>query len=932
VRGIMGRRGTFCRLVFGALLYTLPPAFRRRFGMEMTQALVASLRQQRSAFRRVSVLASAVADLLAGILPLWLDRARGELVAGRPATRSYAPRSPRQPIGLGSLHQDVGYAFRTLRKRPLLTAVAITTLGLSVGAPTAMFSVINGVLLRPLPYRDPGQLVEVWQVFPHWREREGLSQHWQNLGVSYPQFLDWRRDQTAFESVAVFHASEWSQMTLTGDGLARRLSVGIASSTLLPTLGVEPVLGRGFRAEEEAPAGERSDRVALIAHGFWISHFGSDPGVLGKSLTLDGEIFVVVGVLPAGFRLRSMNHVGDRDLQGSQDLWILPGAGHVTTGRSSNTYDAIGRIRPGVAIEVAEADVQASMFQGAAPTERTSRIVRRTREEVTGLRSPLLILLGATGVLLLIGCVNTATLSLSELSGRRQELTTRWALGAGKWRIVRQLLTESALLGALGSLLGMLLAWVGTRALVAMAPPLPRLHEISVDARVLAFAGAVGLLAGLLFGTVPAVFSTQGRASALSTRAPTRLDASGGRLQRWLVSIEVALTVVLLVTGGLLVRSLFALRSVDPGFSAQGLATVRISIPDDLIQTVAQDLGPLDQESERAGVAEARASLLDELLRRIRGLPGVTEVAAADALPFPGDRISSSTVRIGGRTAPEARLDPDRVRVSPGFHEAMGIPLLAGRSFAVSDRWDTPAVAIISESFASRYWPDGSPLGATIGDFGEPPKTIVGVVGDVRVGSLSRLPRPTFYLPLAQSGTPDLNLLVRGEGEIGALAGQMRRVVQGVNPAIPVSEDGALPALVAQSAREEQYRATLMSVFAGLATILAAVGIFGVAARVVTQRSRELGIRMAVGATHARLMSHVIRGSLIAGLSGATVGLLAAFWTSQLVTEFLFGVDKGDALTYGLVGAFVACLCLLASYVPAKRITRIDPVGVLKEE
>lgn len=919
--------------VFFLLLYLLPPDFRRRFGGAMTEALEQSLRDSGGTFERLGIYRRAVTDLLVGVIPEWVDELRGDPARDRRAGLSGARHSRRSRFPVTSLFQDIRFAFRTLRKRPLFAALAMTTLGLGIGAPTAMFSVINAVLLRPLPYRDPGQLVEVWQVRPAWKEREGLRHMWQNLGVSYPQFEDWKRDQKTFESVAVFHSSEWSQMTLTGDGPARTVSVGVASSTLLPTLGVEPLLGRGFRAEEEARSGGQSDRVAIVTHGFWRSYFGSDPEVLGKALTLDGSTFIVVGVLPADFRLRSMSHSNDADLRGTQDVWILPGAGTLTTSRSSNLYDAIGRIRRGVTLEVAAADVQASMFQGAARTERTARLVPRRYEELAGLKSPLLMLLAATGLLLLIGCGNTAILSVSELSGRRRELATRWALGAGRSRVVRQLLTESLLLAGMGSVVGLLVAWAGTRALVAMAPPIPRLHEVGIDVRVLLFAGCLGVLTGVLFGTLPAAFSTRGRTSALSTRTPGGLDASRSRLQRVLVGMQMALTVVLLVTGGLLARSLFALRSVDPGFRAQGLATVRISIPDGMIAARRPGSAPLDDQAERARITEARATVVDALLARIRALPGVTAVSAANALPFPGDRVSSNAVTIVGRTGAASRLDPDRVRVSPGFYQTMGIPLLSGRTFAESDRGRSPAVAIISASFAQRHWPNRSPLGSAIADLDDgSPITVVGVVGDVKVGSLSESVRPTFYLPFGQSSASDLNLVARGEGKAAVLAGQMRDALHSLYPSIPVSEEGSLSAMVAWSAREDEYRALLMNVFAGVATVLAAAGIFGVTARIVTHRSREMGIRIAVGATHGRLVTDVIRASLSAGLSGIAIGLVAAFWASRLVAKFLFGVGATDPLVYGLVGVLVTGLCLFASYVPAMRVLRIDPAGIMKEE
>ncbi|NIM48224.1 MAG: FtsX-like permease family protein, partial [Gemmatimonadales bacterium] len=658
-------------------------------------------------------------------------------------------------------------------------------------------------------------------------------------------------------------------------------------------------------------------QVAILSDEVWRATFAADPRVAGKILTLDDRSYTVVGVMPRGFRLRRLGPpIGGTVDTGERDLWVpigQPGAG---LGEGAINWEALGRLYPNVPIDHAVAETRRLLVGDADPAERDVRVVPRKEAETRGLGSPLVLLFGATGLLMLIACANIATLLLGEMNGRRQEVATRSALGASSRRIVRQLVTESVVLGLLGSVVGVLMAFAGTRILVALAPPIPRIDQVGVEVRVLAFASLLGMVAGLICGAMPALMSTRNAVGVVSrvSRRTTGTRRERGT-QRAVVSLEIALTVVLLIAGGLLGRSLSRLFAVDPGFEAESVATVDVSLA-----------------RVRYSTPEAVSEYYREVLREIAAIPGVNSASATNGLPFPGRVINIDAVEIAGRTpGPGSGEVAHRFSVAPGYHNAMGISVLAGRTITDADGPDAPRVTVISESMARRYWPDESPVGARLRYWaGE--ATVVGIVGDVKLQRLDANVEPTFYVPLLQDVSREFSLVTRTEGDPLRVIPLMREAIWSVDRDVPVTQASTMASLVSRSGSHQRYRTLLLLVFGVVAALLAAAGVFGVTARSVAQRAREMGIRMALGARQEGLVGGVVRSSLGTALAGTVVGVLGALWTSRLISGFLFGVEAWDPLTYGAVASLLFIVCLVASYVPARRIARIDPMDVLRAE
>jgi putative ABC transport system permease protein len=799
--------------------------------------------------------------------------------------------------------QDVRFGLRTLRKRPLFTLMAIGTLGLGIGATTAIFSVVNGVLFLPPPFDEPSELVSVWQTYPEWREESGLADMWDWGYLSYPGYERWRAGQTHFQDVAI-HNSTYRNFS--GQGDPERIAVGVASSSLFGVLGVEPAIGRAFRPEEDV---ENGPRVALLSHAFWRERFGEDPEILGRTITLNQSPFTVVGVLPKEFKLRGLGFLGST---GEKPVWIPVGADGQRRREGNHGYEAIARLRAGATIEQATPEAVSLI---SAPDEEPGHGVRMVpwqELERAGIESPLFLLLGASLVLLLIACANVATLLLGESTSRHHEMATRAALGAGSRRIVRQLLTESIFLGVAGSALGIVFALVGTRILLSAAPPLPRLDLVRVDPTVLFFGVGLGVLTGVLFGLAPAWTLTGGRVkNALGTggrSGPRR----GSSLQRMVVAAELALTVVLLVSGALLAQSLDELMSVDTGFQRESVVMVRVYLPSYIY----------GEQADRAALAERMRQALSEV-------PGVVAASGTSSLPF-YNSPNALSYGVEGMEVPEALSPHASLRnVLPGFFETMGIRILEGRGILDTDRVGSRPVAVISETMAQRHWPDSSALGARI-LFGETLE-VVGVAADVVHESLDAEPLATMYVPYLWEAGTSINFVVRAKENPEALFAALRQAVRSVDRDAPISRVATLPDLISDSAREERFRTVLMVVFAICATLLAGAGVFGVTARSVAQRTKELGIRKALGAESGRLVLLALSGTLQVGLAGIGLGLLGAFWSSRLLGQFLFGIEAWDLGTYLLMAASLLVLSALASYLPARRAGRVSPMEVLRE-
>lgn len=869
------------RWVARLLLLLYPPSFRREYGDEWLEVAA------------TQAIPKLLIDAVRSTPGLWLGR-------------SSAPRpsSYRNASSMETFIQDTRFGLRTLWKRPLFTLMAIGTLGLGIGAATAIFSVVNGVLLQPPPYEEPGELISVWQTYPEWQEEPMLADMWDWGYLSYPGYQRWREGQTHFQDVAI-HTSKARDFT--GLGEPERITVGVASSSLFGVLAVQPVLGRAFLPEEDV---EDGPRVAILSHAFWQERFGGDPEVLGRTIDLNRNPFAVVGVMPRDFELRGLGFFGSG---GEKPVWIPVGADGQRRREGSHGYEAIARLSPGATL--AQALPEAVSLIPAADEEpgHSVRMAPWQELERAGLQSPLLILLGASLVLLLIACGNVAMLLLGEFTGRRHEMATRTALGAGGGRLARQLLTESVLLGVAGSALGVVIALAGTRALLSAAPPLPRLDLVRVDTPVLFFGVGLGIVTGILFGLAPSWSLTRGRLKE-SLGSGWRSGPRGAfSLQRFVISVELALTVILLVSGTLLARSLGELLSVDTGFHQESVVMARVYLP-----------------SYRYGDAADRAVQAERMRQALSGVPGVVAVSGTNSLPFYNSPDALS-YGVEGLSWPED-ISPhaSTQSVLPGFFETMGIRILEGRGILDTDGLGSRPVAVISETMARRHWPNSSALGARVlfGDTLE----VVGVAADVVHESLDSEPLATMYVPFLRQAGTSINFVVRAGGDPETLFAPVRGAVWSVDSDAPISRVSTLPDLILDSARDERFRAVLMVVFAMCATILAGAGVFGVTARSVAQRTKEMGIRKALGAEPGSLVLLALSGTLQVGLVGVSLGLVGAYWSSRLLTQFLFGIEAWDPATYLSVAAALLGLSAIASYLPSRRAGLVPPMEVLREE
>ncbi|MFG1691484.1 ABC transporter permease [Gemmatimonadota bacterium] len=824
------------------------------------------------------------------------------------------PESALQPVryrrgSLDPLLQDTRFGLRTLRRRWLFTSIAIGTLGLGIGASTAVFSLVDGVLLQDPPFDNPEELVTVWATFPHWRGREGLDANWERIYVSLRDYRRWREEQTHFQDVAVYSTTV---ATLTGRGTPERLRIGTGSASLFPLLGVRPALGRAFLPGED---GHTARRIALLSHDFWQERFGGDPGVLGQTLELDLESYTVVGVLPRDFRLRSFGLFSSPGDSGERSFWVPMGNSEEEVEEGNRVFETIARLKPGVTIDQARAETVSLILGDKDPARNGVWLHPRRAEERRGVSTPLLILLGSSLLLLVVGCGNVATLLLGEVATRRHEIATRMSVGAGRGRIVRQLLTEAVLVGVGGSAVGILLALAATQGLLGMAPPLPNLDRVGVNGPVLAFAVAAGVLTGILFGLAP-LTDLRKRSMAGALRGDRRAGGKReGWLQRSIVSVELALTVVLVISGGLMARSLSALMAVDPGYRPESVATIR------------PQLNMLFYPDIREW-----AALYAEMKEAVEKIPGVRSAGGTTSLPLVGFPAASTLDIVGQVLADgEQRPTANHRRVLPGYFETMGIPLLSGRTLTEADRSDSAPVAVVSESLARIAWPNRSAVGGQIRP-GNRILTVVGVVGDVRHESLGTQAHPTLYMAYAQEYRGAVTLVARADGDPEDLLPLMREAVWSVAPDVPITQFGTMDAQVRESSQSERFRALLLGLFAITAALLAGAGVFGVTARSAARRTREMGIRMALGASREGLIRTVALGAMRASAVGIAVGLVGALVLTRLLSGYLFGVDVRDPATFAGAALLLGSLSVIAAVLPARRATRIAPMDVLRED
>jgi putative ABC transport system permease protein len=796
-----------------------------------------------------------------------------------------------------SLLLDLRFAIRSLRRRPTFAAIATATIALSIGAATSIYSVVNGVLFRSLPYHDARRLVAIWQTDPDRKKNAILAANWDRVPLDYTDFITWRARQTSFDAIGVW--SGFGAMVPGAQGPEQLIGTRV-SPGLIEMLGVRPVIGRTFLPGEDVMGGPR---VTMLSYETWTAHYGAREDVIGSFVRFDDTPYEIIGVLPRGFTL-------ERGKPGAP-YWIPAGQREGDIGKHNRGFHAIGRVRQGVTIEQANVETQQLLNENDPSSVRGIRITDFIRDETRDARAPLLVLLGAVGLLVLIACVNIATLLLGEAATRDLEMSARIALGATRMRIVRQLLTESLLLSTCGAAIGATLAWWGTKAIVALAPPeIPGILTASVDWRVLGVTLALATVTGVLFGLAPAVM--------LAESGPATLLRSGqtvrgrGTLQRATIATELALSVVLLVGAALLSRSLEKLSTVDPGFRADHLLTVRVSIPEYGRDTV------------------ALRAFYDEALARLGALPGVVGAAAASNVPFTGGSSSSPYLLKGeGDAERKTRKHEVQQRVIEGnYFATMGIPLIAGRAFAASDRSDATLVAIISETAARRDFPNESPIGQRVNYQGAW-RTIIGVVRDAKYSRLSAADQPSIYTPLAQRINV-LDIVVRTKNDPATLTAAARAVVHAAGPTVAVTGVDVVEDLIHRSFGEERFRTALIVLFGVIAALLSAVGMYGVTARAVARRTREVGIRVALGATTSSVIRMIVRGTLVGVTTGVLVGTVAAIIVSRVLAPYLYGVSTHDPVAYGGTLGLLAAVAVMASWIPARRAGRVEPAVVLR--
>lgn len=838
--------------------------------------------------------------------PLTADDAR------RHATRAfgnvtYSNEERRMISGLAvldSARQDVTFVLRLFRRRAGFAAVTIVTIALGIGAATSIFSVADAVLFRPLALPDPSRLITVWVTRPQWKTIPGLAERWDRGVLSLPVFRDWRAAQTSFDDVAV-----WAPRSAMVGGPDAAEEVGIirASASLLPVLGVRAEIGSGFTADEDAVGGAP---VAMVSHETWVARLGSDPRVVGRTVQIDTTRYTIVGVLPRGL---TVDRNGD-----PAAYWIPAGQDPESSReRGSLEFRAIGRLKTAVSIGAATAESN-RLFPAISEDARVKGAVLATlHDDQTRLvRRPLLILLAASALLLLIACINVATLLLGESASREDELRTRAALGAGRGRLFRQLLTESVVLAGVGATGGAMLAFVGTKLIVRSAPPwIPGLADVRVDVRVLAVALLVAGATGLLFGLAPAFALTRSNAETGGSARPGGHTARGRRRgQRVLVACEVALSMVLLVASGLLVRSLDKMSAV--GFRPSQLFVVRLQLP----------------KAMRSDSVRQRA-LYRDVLDRVRLLPGIVSASATTTPPFTGGS-STGSFDVEGHPVPANTPGPTAHRriTTPEFFSTAGIPILAGRAYSDADRGDTPPVVVVSRALARAEWPTESAVGKRLRLFGQW-RTVVGVAGDIITGRPSSEPPETIYAPLSQVMRPSLaSLLVRTAADPADAVAAIRRAVHDAEPDVSVGGVDAMDALVSASLADDRLRTVLISLFGAIAVLLAAVGTYGVAATEASRRTREMAIRLAVGASGGSI-ARLIFGGAAAGVAlGALAGGGLALAGSRLLAPYLYGIGTTDPLAYGGVVALLSFATVAATWIPARRATRVPLVDTLRAE
>lgn len=800
---------------------------------------------------------------------------------------------------------EIRYAVRQLLKSPGFALVAILGLALGIGANVAFFSVVNSIFLRPLPYREPDRLVRLSST----NDAQNLTR----VGFSYSRYTAVQEQQQVFSDLAL---SIGNLFTLTGHGDPEQL-VGLqASAALLPALGLQPTIGRNFSSAEDSPGGQH---VVLISHALWQQRFNGDPSALGQALTLDGSPYVIIGVLPEAATAFPLNQL---------QIWVprpkeVPFLAPSQLNGGGFFFQAIARLRPGVSLAQARdaMNVVASNYRAAYPANVDApsqiEVVPLLDDAVGQQRQSYLMLFGAVGCVLLIACANIANLVLARFAGRRREIAARFALGATRFDVIRQLVTESMLLAVLGGVVGVLLAQWALAALITFgADFIPRAIEIRIDPLALGFALAVSLVTGLAIGLLPASQAAGVNVQAALKEAGRGTVGAGSRLRSALLVTEVSLSLVLLIAVGLLLTSFARLQQVKPGFQPDGVFTAQLALP------------PARYDRQKL------AAFYEQFYQRLSTLPGSTAAALTDRVPLTGGQ-APAPVAISGRPLPplSERAQANRHLVSPRYFATLGIPILAGRDFDDRDNSRVPHVAIVNETFARRHFPGENPIGRTlITGMAQLPSQIVGVVADVRSTSLNTPPEADYFLPALQRPEAFTNILVRTNISPAAMLPVVREALRSVDPELPLLQPQPLSARVARTVADRKLALMLLGGFAVLALVLATLGVYSVMAHLVTVRTSEIGVRMALGASRGAVMRMVLRHGRRLTLIGIVAGICGALAVSRLLQQMLFDVDSTNPLIYLALSVFLLLVAECASWVPALRATRIDPLIALRGE
>jgi putative ABC transport system permease protein len=811
------------------------------------------------------------------------------------------------------LWQDIKYGVRMLLKAPSFSIVATIALALGIGANTAIFSVVNAVLLRPLPFANPEQLMAVWETDQQRGQERGT--------YSYPNFRDLREQNHVFEHIASYHNADF---IMTGRGEPARLQGAVVNADLFPLLGMAPVIGRGFLPDEDKPS--ETGRVVVLSQELFQKRFNSDAGVLNQSITLDGTSYTVIGVMPSAFQFPVQNE--------PVELWTTvasdaSGKEPMTDIRGAHYMNVIGRLKPGVSQEQAQAEVAtiATRLEQQYPDTNTHKSIRlepELRALVGDIRPALLILLGAVACVLLIACANVANLLLARAMSRHKEMAIRSALGASRLRVVRQLLTESVLLSLAGGSLGLLLAVWWSDLLVSLGKEdIPRALQVGLDWRVLGFTLFVSVGTGLVFGLVPALQSSKTQLTE-TLKEGGRGSGEGARrnlIRSVLVVAELAIAVVLLVGAGLLIQSLWRLRQVSPGFNSQNVLTFSVALPEVRYPT------------------DKQAVFYHDLVTHIESLPGVQSASVVTPLPLSGDLYSLSYETDGRPVAKKDQPSADFFNIGLGYFRAIGIPLIKGRDFNEGDQHKSTPVVIINEALARQNFPNEDPIGKRIRPGissyeGEKPtmREIVGVVGDVKNRSLSKEAKSSFYVPQTQVPFSEMTFVVRTTNDPHTMISAVTKEVGALDKDLPLFGVKTLEEYLATAVAAPRFNTTLLSIFAVVALILTIVGLYGVMSYSVAQRTNEIGIRMALGAQTSDVLKLIVGQGIKLVFLGLAIGLVGAFAVTRLAASLLFGVTAKDPLTFAAVGVLLALVALLACYIPARRAASVDPLVALRYE